>query len=125
MRLDQRCHKCGGRRDYIVYKKYVRWICWGCRILKRCDAPGPNDCWIWQGATRGDYGVIRYRSGKQSLFRNVHRVAWVAWIEDLPPSHDVIHAGCRVKLCCNPKHLALRKTSTELTANEVIPSTVG
>ena len=110
-----KCPHCGGRRDFHRTpaswhrKAKVRWVCYGCRIKRRCVVPpDPDGCWPWQGNGRGRYGIIWviYR-GKRYL-RNAHRIAYVVWNGPVPKSWAVLHA-CTESRCCNPGHLYLKQ----------------
>jgi len=58
-------------------------------------------CWIWTGFcnARG-YGVIR-RNNKLIF---AHRLSYLLMIGKVPKGLELDHL-CRIKSCCNPKHL--------------------
>jgi hypothetical protein len=75
------------------------------RFWKRVKVLGEDDCWIWQlKSTNNGYGL--YAAGGQ-----IHRTSRFAYIHQAGLySHPIesdfrITAGCRNKLCCNPRHL--------------------
>jgi hypothetical protein len=111
------CPKCGGARDFTKRpRKFgVQWVCYGCRIKAHCtiDPDDPDACWLWTGAKRGNYGIVRVRLAKKYSFRNVHRVAYAVWTSDVPHASSVLHT-CGQKLCCNPKHLYLKEQPLQL-----------
>ena len=74
----------------------------------RVDKSG--DCWIWTGATRDGYGVIRRRLAPDS---GAHRVAWELTIGPIGPGLNVCH-HCDVPLCVRPDHLFLGTQSDNL-----------
>ena len=75
------------------------------RLWRRVQRGGPTDCWLWLGATNGNgYGVIgRGGRGTQTY---VHRVVWELERGPIPDGLQVDHL-CRVKMCVNPRHLAV------------------
>lgn len=104
------CVWCGGRREIVkpLFQR-AKWVCWGCRIKAKCRVSNdPNGCWIWRGATRGDYGIIRIRTSAKYLWRNAHRLAYAVWRGPIAKSWAVEH-NCGQKLCCNPDHLVLKQ----------------
>lgn len=68
------------------------------KFWAKVDKTGEH--WLWQGRTRGGYGVIDY-----SPYRNVkaHRVAF--WLTNGHwPTPCGLHS-CDTPLCCRPDHL--------------------
>lgn len=66
-----------------------------------------NNCWIWQGGTRGSdiskqYG--RHFANGKSI--NAHRFSYSIHIGEIPEGIYVCHK-CDVPLCVNPNHLFL------------------
>ena len=61
-----------------------------------------DDCWIWQGGKRGDYGAGRL-NGKTE---DAHRVSYQLFVGEIPDGLEVMH-GCNTPLCVNPAHLSL------------------
>lgn len=60
-----------------------------------------NGCWIWNGTlNENGYGVTEL--GKQPHY--VHRVMYQLFVEPLNKGREIDHL-CRVRRCCNPKHL--------------------
>lgn len=102
------CRRCGAQRQIYVKPSNhndARMICYGCRIKNRCDIMD-DGCWLWKGATRGNYGIIRVLFFGRYSIRNVHRVAYAIWVEPIEQSWSVLHLdSCRQQLCCNPSHL--------------------
>ncbi len=111
------CPKCGGERDFAKRpRKFgVQWVCYGCRIKERCslDETQEDPCWVWTGAVRGNYGVLRVRLAKRYSFRNAHRVAYAVWKGNVPHASSVLHR-CHTHLCCNPAHLYLLEQPLQL-----------
>ena len=69
--------------------------------IQRCTIIDENGCWIWTNSIhRNGYGRI-WMHGKEYL---PHRVAYEEFIGPIPEGLDIDHL-CRVRICCNPKHL--------------------
>ena len=63
-----------------------------------------NGCWIFTGArSAAGYGVIG-AGGRDEGVVYVHRVTYEHRIGPIEPGYQVDHL-CRVRACCNPKHL--------------------
>ncbi len=64
----------------------------------------PNtDCWLWlNGVNRDGYGCIRIDGKSQST----HRVVFQRLVGLIPTGFQLDHL-CRVRSCCNPKHLEI------------------
>lgn len=75
------------------------------RFWQRVNVLGDDDCWEWQ-LTPTDSGYGLFAAGGQ-----IHRTSRFAYIHQAGLySHPIesdyrITAGCRNKLCCNPRHL--------------------
>jgi len=94
------------------------WVCYGCRIKERCEIRD-SGCWLWRGAMRGNYGVIRIREAKDTYaIRNVHRAAYAVWKGKVPVGVSVLHT-CPHKRCCNPDHLYPKVQPLQLNATEL------
>lgn len=61
-----------------------------------------SGCWLWEHATNGLYGVMRY-NGRQEY---AHRVAFALFRGPIPQGIIVCHK-CDVPSCVNPEHLFL------------------
>jgi hypothetical protein len=70
------------------------------RLLRKIEKQA-NGCWVWRGyINKKGYGRI-ILSGHR---RNVHRLAYELWVEQIPERLQVQHL-CGNSLCCNPAHL--------------------
>lgn len=63
-------------------------------------APGLGKCWIWQGHTVRGHGRIGIKKERYI----VHRVVYELLVGKIPEGLEIDHL-CRVRACCNPKHL--------------------
>lgn len=74
------------------------------RFEGKFEKAGPDDCWIWTGATvptGGEgYGVLRVN--KRNLY--VHRLSYAHYVGPIPEGLELDHL-CRRKPCVNPAHL--------------------
>ncbi len=107
MPYSERCLKCGAT-------KQVTATCVVCYILKRCTGKSnPLGCWIWTGAQRNNYGVVRAWRERKSRVINVHRLIYAELVEPVPDAFSVMHYRdrCGHKLCCNPRHLFIKVQS--------------
>ena len=70
---------------------------------QRLDRSGGRDaCWLWTGPRMWNgYGKASFGNRTQ----NAHRVAWMILHGELSVRGLHIDHVCRVKLCCNPRHL--------------------
>lgn len=79
------------------------------RFWAKVDKRGPDECWLWMGATKAStdshiYGVWQY-SGWNWM---AHRIAYTLAVGPIPEELTLDHVyerGCRDTLCCNPNHL--------------------
>ena len=68
-------------------------------IKARC-AIMPDGCWLWTGRTHDGYGYVSW-AGRN---RRVHRLMYELLVGPIPDGLHIDHL-CRVRSCCNPKHL--------------------
>lgn len=73
------------------------------RLAARAIVGGPDECWLWQGATNGtnDYGTLGIRG--RTLY--AHRVAWEEANGRPVPAGLVVRHSCDNPPCINPAHL--------------------
>ena len=63
-----------------------------------------DQCWIWQGAKRGNnYGEISY--GRHNSYQ-AHRISYLIF-NGIIPQGKIIRHTCGNPLCVNPKHLII------------------
>lgn len=69
-----------------------------------------SGCWLWdQWIDLNGYGQLqcpRGHTGRRPVTRSAHRLAFEAFIGELPDGLCVCHS-CDVSACCNPEHLWL------------------
>lgn len=83
------------------------------RILGKVK-PGPEGCWIWQGALNAKgYGVASRVRGGPKTSTLTHRALYEALIGPLVDDH--LDHLCRRRDCCNPSHLDDVSARTNLT----------
>lgn len=73
------------------------------RFWSKVSFQGHDGCWLFTGASMGDYGVIKHKSGRHI---KAHRFAWETFHGGIPEGLIVCHR-CDVPMCCNPEHLFL------------------
>lgn len=76
------------------------------RFRAKVDVRGPDDCWLWQGATiAGGYGHLqRGRRGEGTVYAHVLAVT----LDGRPPQPgEHVHHRCETPACVNPAHLVV------------------
>lgn len=83
--------------------------------------PALGSCLLWTGSTNPDgYGVISVRDEKgRYVSRSVHRELYSATVSLIPDGMEADHL-CKVRNCCNTKHLEV-VTHAENTRRSVQP----
>jgi hypothetical protein len=79
---------------------------WQERFDAKVDFRGPNECWLWTGATSKGYGS--FRPGGMATPAVAHRLAYERWVGPIPEGMEIDHVkarGCRSRRCVNPAHL--------------------
>lgn len=67
-------------------------------------------CWLWQmSCNRNGYGQL----GWDGKTKNVHRLAYTAFIGEIPKGYLVRHT-CDTPQCCNPEHLLVGTTKDNI-----------
>ncbi len=72
------------------------------RLLARVEKDS-NGCWIFTGALREGYGILG-RGGRKEGLVYAHRATYTHFVGEIPKGLHIDHL-CRVRACCNPKHL--------------------
>ena len=73
------------------------------RFWEKVDRRGPDECWPWLPAKKGEHGKFMIR---KRLNDGAHRVAWRLTQGPIPEGYFVCH-HCDNPPCCNPAHLFL------------------
>ena len=76
------------------------------RFWRKVAVGGPEECWLWIGATRGPYGVFYVSGGVRRVKRGAHQVVYEWEKGEIPEGLSVLHR-CDTPLCVNPDHLWL------------------
>ncbi len=80
------------------------WI----RLLRQVDTDSILGCWLWRGFVdpKNGYGKIRIGSMRDGtrVKALVHRVSYEEFVGVIPNGLELDHL-CRVRRCCNPRHL--------------------
>ena len=92
-------HKC-----YCLHKQtdeYIRQRFWEKVIIAK-----PEDCWLWQGARRQQYGQEYGRFLYQAKIHLAHRISYLFTYGPFLDDDCVLHK-CDTPPCVNPTHLFL------------------
>lgn len=67
-----------------------------------------DNCWLWIGAKRGNYGAIQIRRARKDkrIVLSAHHISWWLHFGEIPKGLYVLHR-CDVPLCVRPEHLFL------------------
>lgn len=71
------------------------------RLMDKVFVLGPDDCWLWQGATNGrGYGQMTVNRKRTYA----HRVSYELFVGPIPALRQIDHL-CGNPRCVNPAHL--------------------
>ncbi len=79
------------------------------RFWEYVDKGGEDDCWLWTGCFKKEYGTFwirdaSYKNGGKMV--PAHRYSYELEFGEIPPK-TIFHHVCEVKACVNPNHLIL------------------
>jgi hypothetical protein len=92
-----------------MYRKPIPMLSLGqiSAVMQRVDRTGgPDACWPWHGQLAmngyGTFAVVK--DGRTYQFK-AHRLVWALINGEQPPLDLDLDHTCRMKHCCNPRHL--------------------
>ncbi len=75
------------------------------RFWENLDVKGPDDCWLWKGATSHfGYGIVTHQRAGKKVTEGAHRYIFYRQNPATDPTAFICHR-CDVPACANPKHL--------------------
>lgn len=72
------------------------------RFMAKVFVLGPDDCWLWQGATNPGSEYGRMTVNRKTTY--AHRVSYELFVGPIPALLQIDHL-CENKRCVNPAHL--------------------
>lgn len=73
------------------------------RLMSKIDVAGPDECWMWRGASNGERGNFQLDTYTRR-YTNSARATYLLLVGPVSAELVVRHT-CDVGLCCNPRHL--------------------
>lgn len=73
------------------------------RFWEKVEGRGPDECWIWTGATWDGYGIVKDHHFAPDNCK-AHRWAYSHFVGPIPEGMQLDHL-CRNRACVNPAHL--------------------
>lgn len=87
------------------------------RFWSRVDVGAEDECWPWRLSLGSHgYGQIGWGAGAVNVGTTAHRIAWMVAYGPIPIGLTVDHR-CRVRCCCNPRHLRLKTNADNARDN--------
>lgn len=75
------------------------------RFWTKVDRRGDDECWLWTASTnQKGYGQFEIGTTQASKKIGAHKWAYETLIGPVPIGLELDHT-CRVRRCCNPRHL--------------------
>lgn len=75
------------------------------RFWSKVAIAGPDDCWLWKGATDGGgYGTFAIDTCRPTRLERAHRFSYALAHSGIPDGAWILHT-CDTPACVNPSHL--------------------
>ncbi len=90
------------------------------RFWNKVNKKGEDECWEWLGGIDSSNGCGIFYYNKISCF--AHKMAYVLTYdtEEIIKNRDNIYHTCYNNICCNPKHLLIRKDWNKILVDNVL-----